>query len=98
MELSRRRRNPGVPPTSRTRRARSYPAAHLREHGLRASTARRAAHERDDAEVAREGAAVLDLHERAHTVDTRVGLDAADRAHVAGDERGRLLRSLCDHD
>ena len=65
---------------------------------LGAAAARRAAHERDDAEVARERAAVLDLHERAHAVEPRVGLDAADRTDVAGDERGGLLAALRDDD
>ena len=66
-------------------------AADLAEHRVGAPAARRAAHERDHAEVAGERAAVLDLHERANAVEPRVGLDAADRADVAGDERRRLL-------
>ena len=71
-------------------------AAHLAQHRVRAAAARRAANERDHAEVARERAAVLDLHERAHAVEPRVGLHAADRADVACDERGRLLGALRD--
>src|SRR5207244_2972311 len=51
----------------------------------------------DDAEAARERASVLDLHERAHTVEgcARTA-DAGDRADVAGDERRRLLRAPAD--
>ena len=71
-------------------------AADLAEHGVGAAAARRAAHERDHAEVARERAAVLDLHEGAHAVEPGVGLDAADRADVAGDERGRVLAAAGD--
>ena len=73
-------------------------ARDLAQHGVGAAAARRAAHERDDAEVARERAAVLHLHERAHAVEPRVRLDAADRADVAGDEGGRLLAALRDDD
>ena len=73
-------------------------ALDLGEHRSGAAAARGAAHERDDAEVARERAAVLDLHERANAIEARVGLDAADRADVAGDERGGLLASLRDDD
>ena len=36
------------------------------------------------------------LHERAHAVEPRVGLDAADRPDVAGDERRRLLAAPRD--
>ena len=41
---------------------------------------------------------VLDLHERADAVETHLVVDAADRADVAGDERGRLLRAPGDDD
>ena len=75
-----------------TRRAISASTASAR------AAARGAAHERDHAEVAREAAAVLHLDERAHAVEPRVGLDAADRADVAGDERRRLLAALRDDD
>ena len=74
-------------------------APDLGEHGVGAAAARGAAHERDHAEGAREAAAVLHLDERAHAVEPRVGLDAADRADVARDERGRLLAAARDdHD
>ncbi len=73
-------------------------ACDLAEHGGRAATARRAPHQRDDAEVARERAAVLDLHERANAIEARVRLDAADRPHVARDERGGLLAPFRDDD
>src|SRR5919109_2523937 len=68
-------------------------AAHLAEHRLRRPAPRRAANERDNAEVARETAAVLDLHEGAHAVEPRVRLHAAERPDVARDERRRLLAS-----
>ena len=71
--------------------------AYLAQHRLGGPAARRAAHERDHAEVARERAAVLDLHEGTHALDARVGLHAADRTDVAGDERRRLLARLRDH-
>ena len=71
-------------------------APDLVQNRARAAAARGAAHEWDDAEVARERAAVLDLHERAHAVDPRVGLDAADRADVTRDERRSLLAALRD--
>src|SRR4029077_1843849 len=63
----------------------------LVEHRNRRPTARRTADERDHAEVAREAAAVLDLHERAHTVEAGISLNAADRTNVPGDEPRRLL-------
>src|SRR5205807_9898700 len=62
-------------------------APDLREHRVGAAAARRTAHEWDHAEVARERAAVLNLHEGAHAVDPRVRLDAPDRADVARHER-----------
>ena len=61
------------------------------EHRVRAPAPRPTAHERDDAERARERAAVLDLHERARALEPRVGLHAADRADVAGDRGRRVL-------
>ena len=69
-------------------------APDLTEHGVGAAAARGAAYEGDDAEVAREGAAVLHLHEGAHPVESRVRLDAGDRPHVAGDESRRILAAL----
>src|SRR2546430_343966 len=56
---------------------------HLVEHRGRGPTARRTADERDHAKVAREAAAVLDLHERAHAVEPSISLYAADRTHAA---------------
>src|SRR5919197_836259 len=47
--------------------------------------------ERDDTEVAREAAAVLDLDEGADAIKPGVRADTADRAHVAGHEGGGLL-------
>src|SRR5918996_5516023 len=73
------------------------PAADLGEYGAGAAAAGSPADERDDAERARERAAVLDLHERPRPVEPRVGLDAADRAHVAGHGRGHLLARPRDH-
>ena len=72
-------------------------APDLAEDGVGAAAARTAAHERDDAEVARERTAVLDLDERAHAIEASVRLDAADRADVAGDEVGGLLAPPRDH-
>ena len=63
-------------------------APNLGEDRLRPPAARRAAHLRDHAEIAREAAAVLNLDERAHPVETCIRLDAADRADVTGDEAG----------
>jgi hypothetical protein len=62
----------------------------LAEHGRRGAASRSTANERDHTEVAGEAAAVLDLHEGAHPVETGVRLDAADCAHVPGHE-GRCL-------
>ena len=66
-------------------------APDLAEDGVGAAAAGGAAHERDHAERARERAAVLDLDERADAVEPGVGLDAGDRADVAGDRLDRLL-------
>ena len=73
-------------------------ATDLAEHGVGGAAARGAAHERDDAEAARERAAVLHLDERANAVEARVGLHAADRADVARDELRRLLAPARDDD
>ena len=43
-------------------------------------------------------AAVLHLHERAHAVEPRVGLHAADRADIPGDRGRRLLAAPRDDD
>jgi hypothetical protein len=59
---------------------------------------RSSAHERDHAEGAREGAAVLDLHERTGPFESRLGLRAANCAHVACDDTGSLLARARDHD
>ena len=72
-------------------------APHLVEHGRRGAASRPTADDRDHAEVAGEAAAVLDLHEGAHALETGVSLDAADRAHVSGHERRRLLARPGDH-
>ena len=66
-------------------------AANLCQDGGCSATARRATHERDHTEVAREAAAVLHLDERAHSVEPRIGLDAPDRPDVTGDEARCLL-------
>ena len=63
----------------------------LGEHRVRRAAARPAADERDHAERTREGAAVLDLDERAHPVEPAGGLHAADRADIAGHCLGRIL-------
>ena len=65
--------------------------ADLSEHRVGAAAAGGAADERDHAERTRERAAVLDLHERAHAVEPRVRLHAADRADIAGDRLDGLL-------
>ena len=74
------------------------PPLDLAQDGLSGPAARRTAHERDDAEVAREATTVLDLHERAHAIETRIGLDAGDRADIAGDGGRGLLAAAGDHD
>src|SRR5205823_2948395 len=61
------------------------PTRDFGEHRGRAAAARGTTDEGDDAEVAREAAAVLHLDEGADAVEAGVGLDAADRAHVPGD-------------
>src|SRR5437764_13713686 len=73
-------------------------AGDLGEHGARAAAARTAPDERDDAEVAREAATVLNLDERADAIEASVRLHAADRTDIAGDELGGLLAALRDDD
>src|SRR5213082_2150879 len=74
-------------------------AGDLGEHGARAAAARTAPDERDDAEVAREAAAVLDVDERADAIEARVSLHATERADVARDEvRRRLAPARDDRD
>ena len=71
-------------------------ARDLGKHGSGGAAARPAADERDDAERARERAAVLDLHEGTRPLEPRVGLHAADRADVAGNDIGNVLARLRD--
>ncbi len=71
-------------------------APNLGEHRGSVAAAGRAADERDHAEVARERAAVLDLHERPHTIEPMLRPDAADRADVARDRVCRLFARPCD--
>ncbi len=75
-----------------------HAAGDLGEYRVRTAAARRAADERDHAEVAREAATVLHLDERAHPVEARVRLDATDRADVAGDEGRCFLAAARDDD
>ena len=63
----------------------------LAQHRIGTTTARRPANERDHAERAREGAAVLDLHEGASALEPGVGLDAAERADAGRDGDRHLL-------
>jgi hypothetical protein len=72
--------------------------ADLGEHVGGPPAARAAADERDHAEGAREGAAVLDLDEGADPVEPRLGPHAADRADVARDGSRGLLRPPGDDD
>src|SRR3954469_17285419 len=65
--------------------------ARLGEHRGGGAAARRAAHEWNHAEVAREAAAVLDLDERANAVEPGVCLHATECADGPGDERRRVL-------
>src|SRR5262249_33487916 len=74
-----------------------HSAPRFRQHGGGGPAARRPAHERDHAEVAREATAVLDLHERPDTVEARIRLHASERPDVPGDERGRLLAAPRDN-
>src|SRR5436309_3335537 len=53
--------------------------------------------ERNDAEVAGEAAAVLDLHERADAIEPPLALDACDRSDVSGDHSRRVLAPARDH-
>jgi hypothetical protein len=67
------------------------PLPDLPQDRVRAAAARCSANERDHAEPAREAAAVLNSNECTHAVEPCVGLNAADRADVSGDEVGRVL-------
>ena len=73
------------------------PAANLAEDRGGAPAAGTAPHERNDAEVAGEAAAVLHLHEGAHAVEPRFGLDAADRADIARHKLRGLLAAAGNH-
>src|SRR5205823_12274905 len=66
------------------------------EHGSRRAAPGSPADERDDAEVAGEAAAVLDLHECPHPIEPRVRLNAPERAYVARHEPPCLLAAPCD--
>ena len=68
----------------------------LVKHRFGGSAARCSANRRDDAEVAGEAAAVLDLHEGTDPVEARVRLHAAERSDVAGHEGRRLLAASRD--
>src|SRR5581483_10356602 len=72
------------------------PAPDLGEHGFRAARAGGAADERDDAEAAREAAAVLHLDEGADAVEARLRLHAGDRPDGPGDGLRRLLAAARD--
>ena len=74
------------------------PPPHLSQHRLGAAAPGRPTDERDDTEVAREAASVLDAHECANAVETSVGLHAADRPDVASDEGWSLLAPPPDDD
>src|SRR4029078_6508553 len=63
----------------------------LDQHRIGTATARRPANERDHAERTGEGAAVLDLHEGASTLESGVGLNAAECADAGGDGDRHLL-------
>src|SRR5438034_5502607 len=73
-------------------------SAHLSQDCGSLTAARGTADEGDDAEVAREAAAVLHLDEGADAVESGVGLDATDRANVPGDDVRRLLAPARDDD
>src|SRR5919204_1268363 len=74
----------------------AHSAADLRQDRGGAAAPRSAADERNDTEVAREAATVLDLDERSHSLRSRFGADAAERAELAGDERRSVLRRARD--
>ena len=67
------------------------PAPNLVEHGVGTPAAGGTAHERNHAEPARERTAVLDPDEGPNALEPRLRPDTADRADVAGDERGGIL-------
>ena len=73
------------------------PTSHFVQHGGSLPAAGTASHERDDAEVAREAATILDLDERSDPVEARVALHATDRADVPGHESRRLLAPSRHH-
>ena len=73
-------------------------APDLAKHRVGGAASGAAADERDDAEVAREAAAVLDLHERPDPLEPGVVLHAAERAEVGGDRRRRLLAAAPNDD
>src|SRR5262249_37593767 len=73
------------------------PPADLRENRPGTTAPRAPADERNDAEGTREGAAVLDLHERAHALESRLAANAADRADVSRDRGGRLASDARQH-
>src|SRR6266576_4243995 len=67
------------------------------EHRGHGAATRSTTDKRNHAEVAGEAAAVLDLHERAHAVETGTCLNAPDRAHVSGHEGRCLLARPGNH-
>ena len=73
-------------------------APDLGEHGGRAAAPRGAAHERDDAEAAREQQPSCTFTNARTRSSRALGLDAADRADVARDEGRRLLARPGDDD
>src|ERR1043166_6109186 len=64
---------------------------HLAQHGFGGATPGGTANQWNYAERTGKAAAVLHAYERAHAVELRLRLHAADRADVAGDELRRLL-------
>ncbi len=94
---ARSRKQPRLTPVSTTSR---WPCAARRRISASTAVGRAAAggaaHERDDAERAGEGAAVLDPDEGAHPLESVVSLHAADRPHVGSDGFGDLLAAPGD--
>ena len=72
-------------------------SANLPQDGGSGAATRRAANERDHAEVAREAAAVLHLDEGAHALEPRIAVNAPDRADIARHELRRLLTRPGNH-
>src|SRR5262245_50156353 len=66
-------------------------AADLPQYRRGGPASRRSTNERHDAEIAREAAAVLNLHERTDPLEPCVGLDAPDRADALRHDIGRVL-------